>query len=153
MRSARLAIAIGMVAFGAIACGSDDEIEPGAATSQTVSVEAFDFYFEPTDLTVDTSTEVTIEFANSGSVEHSWTSTDLDAEVEASSGEDATVTFTTPAEAGSYDFFCEYHPDEMQGTISIGGSDEPVEEQPDENEDEDVDVDTEEDAENEGPGY
>jgi plastocyanin len=147
-------MAVTVAALGAAACGSEDESEPGAATSQTVTVEAFDFYFEPTDLTVDTSTEVTIEFTNSGSVEHSWTSTDLDAEVEASGGEQSTLTFTSPAEAGSYDFFCEYHPDDMQGTISIGGSDEPVEEQPEDNEDEDVDVDVDTDEdEDEGPGY
>ena len=130
------------------ACGSqDEENEPG--TSQTLTVETFDNYFDPTALNVDVGAQVTIELTNSGSVQHSWTSTDLDAEIEATSGETSSVTFTAPNEPGSYDFFCEFHPDEMQGTISIGGSDEPVEEQPEDEEDDadvDVDVDTEEDT-------
>lgn len=142
--------ALALLAFGA--CGSDDP-ETGAAVSQTLTVEAFDFYFDPTALAVDVGAEVTIELTNSGSVAHSWTSTDLDAEVEASSGETSSLTFTAPAEPGSYDFFCEFHPDQMQGTISIGGSDEPVEDQPGEDdEDVDVDVETEEGSEDAGGG-
>ena len=136
------------------ACGGGDGGDTGAAVENTLNVEAFDNYFDPTTLSVDVGAEVTIEFTNSGSVEHSWTSSDLDAEVEAGAGEESSVTFTAPAEPGSYDYFCEYHPDEMQGTISIGGSDEPMQEVPEGTEDEDVDVDIEtEDEENEGPGY
>ena len=146
MRS-RLVLGVTLAALLVTACGTEEN-EPGAAVEQTVSVEAFDFYFEPTTLSVETGASVTVEFTNSGSVSHSWTSSDLDVGVEASGGEESSVTFTAPAEAGSYDFFCEYHPDEMQGTISIGGSDEDVEEPPEETDDDDVDVDvdTEEDA-------
>ncbi len=135
-------------------CGREEENE--AAVSQSLSVETFDFYFEPTSLGADVGAEVTVELMNNGSVSHTWTSTDLDAAVEAGAGEEATVTFTAPNEPGSYDFFCEFHPDEMQGTISIGGSDEPVEEQPeDEDEDDDVDVDVETENEDDttGAGY
>ena len=124
-----------------IACGTEEENEP--AVSQSLSIEAFDFYFEPTSLAVEVGAEVTIDFTNNGEVTHSWTATDLDAEVEVGGGETGTLTFTAPNEPGSYDFFCKFHPDEMQGTISIGGSDEPMEEDrdPDDDDDEDVDVD------------
>lgn len=136
----------------ASACGSE-EPETEATVSQTLNVEAFDFYFDPTTLAVDVGAEVTIELTNSGSVAHSWTSADLNAEVEASSGEESFLTFTAPAEPGSYDFFCEFHPDQMQGTISIGGADEPLEEAPTEgDEDVDVDVETEEGSEDAGGG-
>ena len=154
MRAGRLLCGLTLVVLIAAGCGSDEGNEPGAAVENSLSVEAFDFYFDPTSLAVDVGAEVTIEFTNSGSVSHSWTSTDLDAEVEAGGGEESSVTFTAPAKPGSYDYFCEYHPDEMQGTLSVGGSDEPVEEQPDDTEDEDVDVDvdTEEDSDDTGGG-
>ena len=141
-------------------CGEEQESEP-AAVSQSLSVEAFDFYFEPTTLAVDVGARVTIELTNSGSVSHSWTSTDLDAEIEVAEGESGTVEFTVLDEPGSVDFFCKFHPDEMQGTVSIGDSEEPVEEAPEEDDDDedvDVDVDTEEESDTgddtqEGPGY
>jgi len=145
-RLARVLIG-GCIAVLGVACGNEEEAEP--AVSQSLTVEAFDFYFEPTALAVDVGAEVTVELINGGSVSHSWTATDLDAEAEASSGQESTVTFTAPNEPGSYDFFCRFHPDEMQGTISVGGSDEPVEEVPETDEDDDdvdVDVDTDEDA-------
>ncbi len=144
-----IAVACGVLVLGA--CGEEQDNEP--AVSETLSVEAFDFYFEPTSLAVEIGAEVTIEFANRGNVTHSWTATDLDAEVETGSGEDATLTFTAPSEPGSYDFFCKFHPDEMQGTISIGGADEPVEEQPEQDgDDEDVDVDVETEGDDAGGG-
>lgn len=144
-RSVLLLVALCLVA--APACGDDPgEDEPGAAVEQTVELEAYDYYFEPTALSVEVGAEVTVAFSNAGGVEHSFTAPDLDVEVEAGNGEDATVTFVAPDRPGSFDFFCKYHPDEMQGTISIGGSDEPLEEVPDEgDEDEDVEVDIEED--------
>ena len=148
MRTMRVILVATLAIFLGTSCGSEEEGNE-AGTSQTLTVEAFDYYFDPTALSVDTGASVTIELTNAGSVQHSWTSTDLDAEVDAASGESATLTFTAPAEPGSYDFFCEYHPDDMQGTISIGGSDEPAEEQPDDEEDDadvEVDVDEEEDT-------
>lgn len=150
--AARLLCGVTLVVLVAAGCGSDEGDDTGAAVENTLDVEAFDFYFDPTSLAVDVGAEVTIEFTNSGSVSHSWTSTDLDAEVEAAGGETSTLTFTAPAEPGSYDYFCEYHPDEMQGTLSVGGSDEPVEEQPEDGDDVDVDVDTEEGSEDTGGG-
>ena len=138
--------------IAAPACGEDPaEDQPGAAIEQTVELEAYDYYFEPTALSIELGAEVTVAFSNAGGVEHSFTAPDLDVEVEAGNGEDATVTFVAPDQPGSFDFFCRYHPDDMQGTISIGGSDEPLEENPDEG-DEDEDV-IEEDDEGAGVDY
>lgn len=148
----RIATVVACVALITMACGQEQETEP--AVSETLTVEAFDFYFEPTSLAVEPGAEVTIELINSGSVSHSWTSPDLDAEIEVGGAESGELTFTAPAEPGSYDFFCKFHPDEMAGTISIGGAEEPVEERPEDEDDEDVDVDvdTEEDAGGDGGG-
>ncbi len=143
----RIATVLACVALAAVGCGTEQETEP--AVSESLTVEAFDFYFEPTSLAVEPGAEVTIELVNNGDVSHSWTSTDLDAEVEVGGAESADLTFTAPAEPGSFDFFCKFHPDEMQGTISIGGSDEPAEEEPEEGDDEDEDVDVDVDTEDE----
>lgn len=153
MKIARLLCGLLVVAVAAAGCGADEGGDTGAAVKNTLNVETFDFYFDPSSLNVDVGAEVTIDFTNSGSVAHSWTSTDLDVAVEAGAGEESSVTFVSPAEPGSYDYFCEYHPDDMQGTISIGGSDEEVEEVPgNEDEDVDVEVDTEEDSNDTGGG-
>ena len=140
-RVVTLIAALALVA--GIACG-EEAAEP-AAVSETLTIEAFDFYFEPTSLAVEPGASVTIEFTNNGEVAHSWTATDLDAELELTGGESGDLTFTAPDEPGSYDFFCKFHPDEMAGTISIGGAEEPAEEAPEEEDDEDVDVDVDTD--------
>lgn len=146
MRKAVLLVAALTLAV-APACGREED--PGASVSQTVEVEAFDYYFEPTSLIVELGAEVTIEFVNNGSVNHSFSAPDLDAEIELGNGEDGTLTFTVPDQPGSYDFFCKYHADDMTGTISIGGGDDPLEEpqetEEDDDDDIDVDVDTEDD--------
>lgn len=146
----RIATVLACVALAAVGCGSEQETEP--AVSESLTVEAFDFYFEPTSLAVEPGAAVTIELVNAGSVAHTWTSTDLDAELEVGSGENGELTFTAPAEPGSFDFFCKFHPDEMAGTISIGGAEEPVEEEPEEDDDEDVDVDVDTDEEEDDAG-
>lgn len=152
MKLARVIALACVLMLGAVACGEEEDTDP--AVSQELTVEAFDYYFEPTALSVQLGAEVTIELTNAGTVSHSWTATDLDVEVEAGSGDEASVTFVAPNEPGSYDFFCKFHPDEMQGTISVGGSDEPVEERPEnqdeDDEDVDVEVETEEDQDASG---
>lgn len=142
MRSSRLvALAAALVLVAAPACGEEEGNEPGTSITQTVELEAFDYYFEPTSLAVELNAAVTVEFANNGSVTHSFTAPDLDVEIETGNGETGTVTFTVPNQPGSYDFFCKFHSDEMQGTISAGGSEEPLEEDPDGDDDDDAEVD------------
>ena len=135
---------LGAALFIVAGCGSEEGGDTGASVEETLTLEAFDFFFEPTALAVGVGSEVTVDFTNSGEVAHSFTATDLDVEVEANGAETASVTFTAPDEPGAFDFFCKFHPDEMQGTISIGGSDEELEEAPEEEDDEDVEVDVDE---------
>lgn len=128
----------------ASACDNDDE--DGREITQRVELEAFDFYFQDPDLLLELGARVTVDFVNAGDNTHSFTSPDLDIDVEAASGESTQITFDLPNEPGLVDFFCKYHPDEMNGTISIGGADVPIEEDVDQDrddEDADVDIDTE----------
>ena len=120
--------------------GDDDE---DADVAQAIEVEAYDFYFEETSFALETGAAVTVDFTNAGESTHSFTVPDLDIEIEAQSAESTEVAFETPDEPGLLDFYCKFHPDDMNGTISIGGADVPLEEDVDDD-DVDVEVDTEE---------
>ena len=135
-----------LLLFGA--CGGGDQGEEASepAVAQEVELEAYDFYFEETAFTFDLRDQVTIDFVNAGEATHSFTADELDIDVEAPSGEATEITFSVPDQPGVFDFYCKYHPDQMEGTISIGGSDEPIEEVPEEEDDADVEVEVDNDA-------
>lgn len=119
---------------------NDDEDDGGTVTQ--VDVTATDFAFDPTTILLDTGTTVEVSFTNSGSVLHSFTVPDFEIEAEAEGGEGQTLTFAVTDEPGSYEFFCKYHPNEMTGTVSIGGVNAPGDVV-----DDDADVDTETEVE------
>jgi plastocyanin len=142
-----LAVAFAGIALLSSACGSDDD----AGASERFDVQAFDFRFDPTTISVSPGAGVQIDFSNAGEVAHSVTIPDLDFELVSESGEDASDTFTAPDTPGAIDFFCKFHPDEMNGTISVGGGDQPIEEDVDSDDDDaDVDVDVEDEDEEAG---
>ncbi len=111
-------------------CVFQDEDDDPELLQAAASVEAFDFYFEPTTILLDAETEATITLTNNGSVAHSFTVADLEIEIEAEGGEAGSTTFVTPSEPGAFEFFCKFHPEEMSGSLSIG-TDETFEEEDD----------------------
>lgn len=139
LRRVSIVLALTAVASLGAACG-DDEGDSGAQ-AQSTTVQAFDFYFEPTSLQFEPGAEVTLTLENVGEVAHSITIPDLDFEADAGGGDTVENTVTMPDEAGTFDFYCKYHPDDMTGTLSLGGADQPIEEDVDEEDDEDVEVD------------
>lgn len=125
----------------------NEETEDTAAQESANTVEAFDFYFEPTSLQLEPGAEATITLNNAGGVAHSFTVPDLDLEIEAQSGDEVSGTFGVPDQPGTLDFYCKFHPEDMTGTIAIGGADQPIEEDVDtEEDDDDVDVDADVDV-------
>ena len=150
MNRKRAALLLSFVALIGVGCGSDADNDAGGQ-AQSVAVEAFDFYFEDEALIVEPGASVTVDFANNGENLHSFTVDDFDFEIEADGGESVSSTFTAPDAPGAYDFYCKYHPDEMQGTISIGGANDPVnnpddvDETDDDDDDEDLEVEVEDD--------
>lgn len=141
-------LCIPLVALVLVAGACAEEEADTAAQEQSVAIEAFDFYYETETLLVEPGARVTLTFQNGGGVAHSVTIPDLDFEVEAQSGRSVDSTFTAPSRPGTLDFYCKFHPDEMEGVISIGGADQPLEEDVDV-EDDDVDVDVEVEDEDE----
>lgn len=139
----RLWIGIAAAAIFLYGCAEEQGSEPAGEGVQSldVSVEAFDFYFEPQTIPVELGQEINLTFTNNGDNNHSFSAPDLDVEIEASSGNTVEGTFSVPNDPGSLEFFCKYHPDDMQGTITIGGAEEPIQDNDDETDDDDVDVD------------
>lgn len=143
-----LKLSILFLALALVMGACDDGEEDTAAQESAQTIEAFDNYYEQTSLQLEPGAEATITLANGGSVAHSFTVPDLDLEIEAQSGDEVDGTFAVPDEPGTLDFYCKFHPDEMAGTIAIGGADQPIEEDVDTDEDDDdVDVDADVDVE------
>ena len=149
MNHKKAALTLSFVALLGVGCGSEDGSD-ATAQDQTIDLEAYDFYFEETALVMEPNSSVTIEFQNNGENLHSFTVDDFDIEIEADGGESVSSTFTVPEQPGAYDFYCKYHPDDMQGTISVGGANDPVNETDDQDSDDDdsdIEVDVEDDDE------
>jgi plastocyanin len=117
-----LAVALPLVGCG----GGGDDDEGGSSAAQeeqerpsgpTTDVTARDFAFDPSELTLEAGKEVTIVLTNEDSAEHNITAEELDVDADAEGGETGQATVTP--DAGSYDFHCKYHPDQMTGTITV----------------------------------
>lgn len=117
-------VAAGMTALLAIAaCGATDNNSTGGGGGggTQVSLTAMDFSFSPNQLNVPAGATVTVNFTNNGHTTHSFTLDNGNASQDASAGSSTTVTFTAP-QSGTLTFHCKYHPTQMMGTITIGGS-------------------------------
>ena len=133
-RRVALCAATAVLALAGAACSSDSSAgdtgagassgggassDGGGATSgggtadQTVTIK--DFTFDPSTLTISGSTS--IEVVNQDDTEHSFTLDDDSVSQDVEGGESATVTIDPAASIG---WHCEYHPDTMKGTITVG---------------------------------
>jgi len=95
-------------------CGSSKE---GSASSNAASLTAANTSFSPTDLSLKAG-KAEISVKNSDSIKHNLTVEGLKVNKDLDPGASATATFT--AKAGTYQFHCEYHPQQMKGTITVG---------------------------------
>jgi plastocyanin len=132
-------VLVGVLALAAAGCGGDDD-GGGSASATTAAPEttaeptttaaaggggenefklvASGTAWDTTSLDMTAATEVSVEVTNEDSFEHNFTFAEAKANQDVEGGEDATVTFTAPA-AGSYEFFCKYHPQAMRGTVTV----------------------------------
>lgn len=106
------------------------EVDAGADPPDTVRIQAYDEFregetrrFDPADLEVELGT--TLSVANVGGLEHSFVATDgtLATGPIAPGAEQGTFAGTSAEvvadEAGSFEIFCEFFPDEMRGVLRV----------------------------------
>jgi plastocyanin len=114
------ALAIAAVSF--IACGGNNDTGgsggTGGGTANAVTITAKDFSFDTSTIDATAGEAVEVTLVNKDSTTHSFTSDDLNVDVEAEGGAQANTTFTAD-KAGSYEFHCKFHPDTMKGTIKV----------------------------------
>ncbi len=93
----------------------------GGGDVEAVTVEATEFAFDPSDLSLPADTAVDITLENKGVVEHDITVDELDLKIFATGGETTTETVTLPA--GTYTFYCSvagHRTGGMEGTLTVG---------------------------------
>jgi plastocyanin len=130
-------VLVGVLALAAAGCGGGDD-DGGSASATTAAPEttavpettaggggenefkltASGTAWDTTSLDMTAGAEVSVEVTNQDSIEHNFTFAEAKADQDVEGGEDATATFTAPA-AGSYEFFCKYHPQAMRGTVTV----------------------------------
>jgi plastocyanin len=99
-------------------------------TGNEVAVGMGDNFFDPDQITVAADKEITFILTNDGSAIHNMRVAGADSEYNSdddavsdpdivSGGQDAVVTWRSTAESGEIDFRCDFHPDQMTGTITV----------------------------------
>jgi plastocyanin len=120
----RLGAVLFALVLVAAGCGDDDDDagagdapeNGGGGGSETVSVSIADFAFDPDETEVPAGSEVTFEITNDDSVPHTYTSDDLDLDIEVDPGDSAEETVEV-GEAGEFEVRCRIHPT-MSATIT-----------------------------------
>jgi plastocyanin len=118
-----LVLAAAIVLSGVVVagCGSNDDddvaTDTTAAAGTPVELKTADFAFDPSTIQLTAGEAVTFVVDNADSVEHNLTidGTDVDEDLEPGKTTDVPATL----DAGTYTFHCEYHPAQMQGTITV----------------------------------
>lgn len=78
------------------------------ATGSTLSLEADNYYFEPSVIRGTPGTKVTLKLENSSGTEHNFTVKRQHVDVDIDAHETKTATITIPS-GGFVSFYCEYH--------------------------------------------
>jgi plastocyanin len=133
-----IGVLVGVLALAAAGCGGDDN-SAGSASATTAApattaaasttaaggggddelqLTAQGTAWDTTSFDLKNGSSYTLEVTNQDSIEHNFTFAAGNANQDIEGNEDAKVTFTAPA-AGSYPFFCKYHPSAMKGTITV----------------------------------
>jgi plastocyanin len=132
-----IGVLVGVLALAAAGCGGGDDNSAGAASATTAApttaasattaagggddelkLTAKGTAWDTTSFDLKAGSSYTLEATNQDGVEHNFTFTAGNASQDIEANEDAKVTFTAPA-AGSYPFFCKYHPTVMKGTVTV----------------------------------
>jgi iron uptake system component EfeO len=126
-RPARHGLVIAILAIGLAACGGGGASQPSStsAASDVVAVEASEFKFDPSTITVAAG-EVTFSVKNVGALEHEFEIFEGDRVVDEVEGlvPGLTKNLTVTLEAGAYTYVCKLagHEEQgMTGTLTVSG--------------------------------
>ncbi|MFQ5945885.1 MAG: plastocyanin/azurin family copper-binding protein [Anaerolineae bacterium] len=114
-------LGLGVMALMAVAlvgCGG------GGAGPAAVSltVEGSEFAFDPARVTIEAGQDVTVNFTNTGTIEHNWVLLDADGDISTglvAAGGEGSVTFSVD-QAGEYTVVCDvpgHREAGMEGTL------------------------------------
>jgi plastocyanin len=126
-------------AFAATRSDDEDGGEPTASEppagspapdGSTLAVSLGDNFFEPGEYVVAAGASVTFDITNDGSAIHNMRIAGADNEYDSDDdavsdpeivpgGQDAVVTWQSSDAPGEIDFRCDFHPDQMTGTITV----------------------------------
>jgi plastocyanin len=112
-----------VAATAIVGCGSDSKASTASSGgAKALKVDAYDFRFEPTSLTVEAGQAVKVSVHNEGNAEHNFSLDEAKVNLDVDEGQAKDATFTAPSKPGDYTYFCEYHRDRgMKGTIHVTG--------------------------------
>jgi plastocyanin len=129
-RWAAVCVAVLGVALLAAGCGGSSGGSDGSSGTaapattaasgggEQVSLTAKGIAWSQTQLNLQAGQQVTVKVDNQDTVEHNFTLKEANADKDVEGGESVEVSFMAPA-AGSYQFFCKYHPSQMKGTVTV----------------------------------
>ena len=92
---------------------------PGAGDNE-VTVESYDIYFEPEELSIPADTDVTVKLPNKGVTLHNFSIDELDIDVDIEPGAEEETIINAPA--GEYEYYCNvpgHKPAGMLGTLTV----------------------------------
>jgi plastocyanin len=107
-------------ASGATPAAGGEEQAAGAGAGEPVTVESYDIYFEPSELSIPADTEVTVSLPNEGVTLHNFSIDELGISVDIAPG--ATEETVINAPAGEYEYYCNvpgHKPAGMLGTLTV----------------------------------
>jgi plastocyanin len=102
------------------AAGGEEQAAAGG-TGEAVTVESYDIYFEPSELSLPADTDVTVTLPNVGVTLHNFSIDELGIDVDIAPG--ATEETVINAPAGTYEYYCNvpgHKQAGMVGTLTVG---------------------------------
>jgi uncharacterized cupredoxin-like copper-binding protein len=103
------------------AAGGEEQAAAGARAGEAVTVESYDIYFEPEELSIPADTDVTVSLPNEGVTPHNFSIDELGIDVDIAPG--ATEETVINAPAGTYEYYCNipgHKQAGMVGTLTVG---------------------------------
>ena len=86
------------------AAGGEEQTAAGEGAAEAMTVESYDIYFEPDELTIPADTDVPVQLPNVGVALHNFSVDELGISVDIAPG--ATEETVINAPAGEYEFYC-----------------------------------------------